>query len=320
MNKPRPQEIYRHFKGRYYMVLTLAQKEDTGEILVIYQAMYGSFQVYARALSSFTEELDPNKYPSAGQKYRFELVSEGELRCRQVDAEAGISMQAQTPIRTGRGSLERTAAERKTTERNSAERNSTERNSAERNSMERNSVERNSMERNSMERNSLERNSMGTAGRGGSEIRRNFAGKVLLRSEQSESAAVKNSEKPASAETDTGRTAETTGSDISAAAASRQPDNRIMQPDSRAAQQTDEEITVDPLVEEFLDAQRASQRLDILRRLHPRITDEMIDMMAISAGFEIDEGDLEERYQDLRYCLQTIDKYEQRRDRFRNNG
>lgn len=68
---PKPLEQYQHFKGGRYQVLCLAEKEDTGETLVIYQAMYGEGKIYARSLSSFTSSVDPAKYPAAVQRYRF---------------------------------------------------------------------------------------------------------------------------------------------------------------------------------------------------------------------------------------------------------
>lgn len=169
-NNPQPQEVYKHFKGNLYQIRCLARHSETGEILVIYQAMYGDFEIYARPLSMFMEEVDRSKYPYAAQKYRFEL---------QKDSDAGDV---------------------------------------------------------------------------------NDTGDV----------------------SDAGR------------------------------QQTDdtEELHIDPLLLQFLDADSYERRLDILDKLHNRIDDKMINTMAVALDLEVKDGDLEDRYMELRNCLLTFERYE----------
>ncbi len=186
-HNPRPQEIYRHFKGNLYQIRCLAKHTETGETLVVYQAMYGAFEIYARPLSMFMEEVDRVKYPTAGQRYRFELLENREDGYAASPESRAEENKAEKPLAAEHTALPETSSEEK---------------------------------------------------------------------------------------------------------------------------QTEEQLNIDPLVLEFFDADSYEQRLAILDSLHNRITDDMITMMAVSADLEIKDGELEDRYMELRNCLCTFEKYE----------
>lgn len=183
---PVPHEIYRHFKGNLYQIVTLAEHSETGEALVIYQALYGEFKTYARPLSMFMEKVDKVKYPEADQEYRFEVVKA-----------------------------------------------------------------------------------------------------VMERQEEPEMpAAVKDT------------------------VAAKVTDKDIDKDKDKDADSAEEPLNLDPMVIEFLDASTYEERLNILAGLHHRITDDMINVMAMATDIEVKPGDVEERYIELRNCLMTLEKFE----------
>lgn len=177
---PKPQEIYRHFKGNCYQIVTLARNSETKERMVVYQQMYEPYEVYVRPLDMFMSRVDTNKYPNEKQKYRFE----------RQDVKSGQETEA---IKTQK------------------------------------SVE-------------------------------------------------PHSDACGESKTDTESCGETE--------------------------------KLNPLLMAFLDAGTYERKLEILSAIHPIVTDDMIDTMAVSLDTEVKEGDIEQRYAEIRNCLLTMERFE----------
>lgn len=50
--------IYQHYKGNCYEVLDVAKHSETLEKMVIYKALYGSFEMWVRPLKMFLNDIE----------------------------------------------------------------------------------------------------------------------------------------------------------------------------------------------------------------------------------------------------------------------
>ena len=65
--------VVTHFKGKDDLVVDIAVDTESGEDLIMYKALQGESNVYARPVKMFLSEVDHEKYPETKQKYRFEI-------------------------------------------------------------------------------------------------------------------------------------------------------------------------------------------------------------------------------------------------------
>ena len=185
---PKPQEIYRHFKGNVYQIITIARHSETKMKMVVYQQLYAPYEVYVRPLDMFMSKIDTKKYPNEKQIFRFErLAIRGEDQIEE-------------------------------TRESSAE----------------------------------------------------TLNRILNRGKKETELTV----------------------------------------NLQKADGQEEAFELDPGLVEFLDADSYEKKLQILSSLHNRITDAMIDTMAVSLDTEVKEGDIETRYAEIRNCLITMERFE----------
>lgn len=79
----KPGDTVRHFKRELvdqnsdlylYRILHFGKHTETGEKMVVYQALYGEKEIFIRPYDMFTSEVDHVKYPDIKQKYRLEKL------------------------------------------------------------------------------------------------------------------------------------------------------------------------------------------------------------------------------------------------------
>jgi hypothetical protein len=68
--------LYRHYKGRFYYVVGLAEHAETNELMVVYHALYGDNEMFVRPMDIFLSEVEEDLENTTGQKHRFELAQE----------------------------------------------------------------------------------------------------------------------------------------------------------------------------------------------------------------------------------------------------
>ena len=84
MPQPAEGELYRHFKGGLYRIVTIAQHTETSEGLVIYRSEDDPSKVWARPVVNFLSPVDRVKYPDADQDMRFEKVTQDGAGARDM--------------------------------------------------------------------------------------------------------------------------------------------------------------------------------------------------------------------------------------------
>ena len=66
--------IYKHYKGNLYELIAIANHSETLEKMVVYKALYGEGEVWARPISMWGDVLEVN----GKMVKRFELVKEAK--------------------------------------------------------------------------------------------------------------------------------------------------------------------------------------------------------------------------------------------------
>jgi len=206
-DNPKPYEIYRHFKGNTYQILAVAKDSEDGHLIVVYQALYGSYEIYARDLIQFMSPVDRIKYPEVEVQYRFTKVEP-----------------AQPTVNGGNG---------------------------------------HSYSQSNSKANTVH-----------SESRSDVKVNAEYQSSHSDE------------KTNTGHQ------------------------DDQSDVKADADYQMDSQVEAFLDADSYEEKLNILAGLHRRITDDMLQIMALTMDIELNPGSTQERYDELKNCLLTRDKFE----------
>lgn len=67
---------------------------------------------------------------------------------------------------------------------------------------------------------------------------------------------------------------------------------------------------ISPMLMQFLDADTYAERYQILSEMAQEVDDHVIDTMAVALDIVIEDGDIDQRYQELKNCIRTRMRYE----------
>lgn len=84
-----------------------------------------------------------------------------------------------------------------------------------------------------------------------------------------------------------------------------------LQEQNMVQRESDVEEQIDPWLLRFLDTDTMEKKYQIVCDIKNDITDRLIDDLAVAVDVVIPEGKLSDRYEQLKYCIRTRQKYEQ---------
>ena len=84
-----------------------------------------------------------------------------------------------------------------------------------------------------------------------------------------------------------------------------------LQEQNMVQRESDVEEQIDPWLLRFLDTDTMEEKYQIVCEIKNDITDRLSDDLAVAVDVVIPEGKLSDRYEQLKYCIRTRQKYEQ---------